>query len=62
MIDFKAGTLIKGAYVVVDGVELEVHMPQFSGDTPLSPEILNRMQKELRKTKRKSVFRSRRRR
>lgn len=50
MIDFKAGTLIKGAYVVVNGVEHQVHMPQYSGDTPLSPEILNRMQKELLET------------
>lgn len=49
MINFENGTLVKGAYVVIDGVEHEVHMPQYSGNTPLSPEILNKMQADLQK-------------
>lgn len=27
---FEEGTLVKGAYVVIDGVEHEVHMPEYS--------------------------------
>lgn len=47
MVNFENGTLVKGAYVVIDGVEHEVHMPKYSGNTPLSAEILNKMQIEL---------------
>lgn len=47
MVDFKEGQLVKGAYVVIDGVEHEVHMPQYSGNTPLTPENLNKMQEDL---------------
>ena len=42
MFKFKDGTLKKGAYVVIDGVEHEVHMPECEGETPLSAENLNR--------------------
>ena len=45
---FEDGTLIKGAYVVIDGVEHEVHMPEYSGNTPLTSENLNKMQDDLR--------------
>lgn len=47
MVDFKEGQLVKGAYVVIDGVEHEVHMPQYSGNTPLTPENLNKAQEDL---------------
>lgn len=47
MVNFEDGTLIKGAYVVIDGKEYDVHMPQYSGDTPLSSENLNKMQTDL---------------
>ena len=47
MVDFKEGQLVKGAYVVIDGIEHEVHMPQYSGDTPLTPENLNKAQEDL---------------
>lgn len=46
---FEAGTLIKGAYVVINGVEHEVHMPEYEGNTPLTPENLNKMQEDLLK-------------
>lgn len=49
MVNFKEGQLIKVAYVLIDGVKHEVHMPEYSGSTPLSPEILNKMQVELLK-------------
>lgn len=49
MVNFENGTLVKGAYVVIDGIEHEVHMPEYSGNTPLSPEILNKMQTDLLK-------------
>lgn len=48
MINFKDGELVKGAYVIIDGKEYEVHMPQYSGETPLSSENLNKMQKDLK--------------
>ena len=44
---FEGGTLVKGAYVVIDGVEHEVHMPEYSGKTPLSAEIFNKMQEDI---------------
>lgn len=50
MVDFQNGELVKEAYVVIDGKEYKVHMPQYSGRTPLSSENLNKMQVELLKT------------
>lgn len=50
MVNFQDAELVKGAYVVIDGKEYEVHMPQYSGETPLSSENLNKMQAELLKT------------
>lgn len=41
MFKFKDGTLKKAAYVVIDGVEHEVHMPEYEGETPMSAENLN---------------------
>lgn len=41
MFKFKDGTLKKGAYVVIDGIEHEVHMPEYEGETPMSAENLN---------------------
>lgn len=46
MVEFKEGQLIKGAYVVINNVEYEVHMPQYSGDTPVTPENLNKIQED----------------
>lgn len=48
MVNFQDAELVKGAYVVIDGKEYEVHMPQYSGETPLSPENLNKMQNDLK--------------
>ena len=42
MFQFKEGTLKKGACVKIDGIEHEVTMPTYEGETPLSPENLNR--------------------
>lgn len=50
MVNFKDGELVKGAYVIIDGKEHEVHMPQYSGETPLSPENLNKVQNDLNET------------
>ena len=47
MFQFEDGTLKKGAYVVINGVEYEVHMPEYEGKTPLSSENLNRAVNEL---------------
>lgn len=47
MVDFEDGTLVKGAYVVIDGKEYEVHMPEYSGKTPISSENLNKIQNDL---------------
>lgn len=50
MVNFKDGELVKGAYVIIEGKEYEVHMPQYSGETPLSSENLNKVQNDLNKT------------
>lgn len=47
MVKFENGTLVKGAYVVIDGVEYEVHMPEYSGKTPLSAENMNKIQNDI---------------
>lgn len=46
---FEDGTLVKGAYVIIDGVEHEVHMPEYSGNTPLTPENLNKAHDDILK-------------
>lgn len=43
-INFKDGQLVKGAHVIIDGVEYEVIEAEYSGDTPLSAFILNKLQ------------------
>lgn len=63
MVNFTEGQLVKGAYVIIDGVEHEVYMPQYSGDTPLTPENLNKAQEDLEneignKTKKNIVTRT----
>lgn len=54
MFKFKNGTLKKNAYVAIDGVEYEVHMPEYEGETPLSAENLNRVTEDV-ETELKSV-------
>ena len=49
MVNFEDGTLVKGAYVVIDGAEYPVVMPEYSGNTPTSAENLNKMQEDLQK-------------
>ena len=44
---FEDGTLVKGAYVVINGVELDVHMPEYSGNTPVTAENLNKAQEDV---------------
>lgn len=47
MVKFENGTLIKGAYVEINGAEHNVHMPEIEGDTPASAENLNKLQEDL---------------
>lgn len=54
MFKFKNGTLKKNAYVTIDGVEYEVHMPEYESETPLSAENLNRVTEDV-ETELKSV-------
>lgn len=49
MFKFEDGILKKGAYVVIDGVEHEVHMPEYEGKTPMTAENLNRTAKDVEK-------------
>lgn len=46
--EFENGVLVKNAYVVINGVEHEVHMPEYSGKTPLTAENLNKMQESIK--------------
>ena len=50
MVNFEDGKLVKGAYVVINGIEYPVHMPEYSGNVPLSSENMNKMQKDLIQT------------
>ena len=47
MFNFENGKLIKEAYVEINGVKYPVHMPEYEGNTPLTSENLNKMQKDL---------------
>ena len=44
---FEDGILVKGAYVVINGVKYEVHMPEYSGNTPATAENLNKAQEDV---------------
>lgn len=48
MVNFEDGQLVKGAYVVIDGKEYPVIMPQYSGNTPITSENLNKSQIDLK--------------
>ena len=49
MVDWEDGTLVQGAYVEIDGIKYPVVMPQYTGNTPLTSENLNKMQADLKK-------------
>jgi len=43
-IEFEEGQLVKPATVTIDGIEYEVKDAEYTGETPLSPFVLNKMQ------------------
>lgn len=43
-INFEDGQLVKGAHVIIDGVEHEIIEAEYEGDTPLSAFVLNKLQ------------------
>lgn len=47
MVIWEDGNLIKDAYVVINGVEYPVFMPEYSGKTNITAERLNTMQREI---------------
>lgn len=47
MVNFEDGTLIKGAYVEIDGKEYPVIPAEYEGNTPISKENLNKAQVDL---------------
>ena len=47
MVVFEDGTLVEGAYVLIDGVKYPVVMPNYSGKTPLNSENMNKLQNDL---------------
>ena len=47
MVNFEDGTLVEGAYVLIDGVKYPVVMPNYSGKTPLNSENMNKLQNDL---------------
>lgn len=47
MVNFEDGTLVEGAYVLIDGVKYPVVMPKYSGKTPLNSENMNKLQNDL---------------
>lgn len=44
MVIWEDGQLVQGAYVEIDGTRYPVEMPQYSGDTPVTAENLNKVQ------------------
>lgn len=46
MFVFEDGTLVKNGYVTINGVEYPVTMPEYSGNTPITAENLNMMQRD----------------
>lgn len=49
MVKFENGTLEKEAYVIIDGKEYVITPAEYKGATPLSAEMLNKMQEEILK-------------
>ena len=47
MVNFEDGILVTGAYVEINGVQYPVHMPEYSGNTPVTSENLNKLQNDL---------------
>ena len=47
IIEFKGATKIKNAYVGIEGMQYEVVPAEYSGETPLTPYNINRMQENL---------------
>lgn len=47
MVYFENGELVEGAYVEIEGVKYPVHMPKYTGNTPVSAENLNKAQSDL---------------
>lgn len=43
-INFKDGQLVKEGYVEIDGVQHQIHEAEYSGDTPLSAHVMNKLQ------------------
>jgi len=48
MVDFEDGQLVERAYIEIDGVKQYVTPAMYSGRTPLSAFVLNKMQKDLK--------------
>lgn len=48
LINFQDGVLVKGAYVTIDEEEYPVTKAEYSGTTPLSAYVLNKMQQNIK--------------
>lgn len=48
MVNFEDGILVEGAYVEINGIKYPVVMPQYSGNTPITSENLNKLQNDLK--------------
>jgi hypothetical protein len=49
MVEFQDGVLEKEGYVEFNGAKIKVHMPKYTGKTPISAENLNKLQRDLKK-------------
>lgn len=47
MVNWEDGQLIQGPYVEINGTQYPVVMPEYSGNTPITAENLNKMQFDL---------------
>ena len=49
MINWENGFLVKDGYVEINGIRYPITMPEYSGNTPVNAENLNKMQRDLQK-------------
>jgi hypothetical protein len=47
MVEWEDGQLVQGPYVEINGIQYPVVMPEYTGNTPMTAENLNKMQNDL---------------
>ena len=56
MVVFEDGKLLKQGYVEINGVRYILVMPEYTGNTPITAENLNKMQTDLQEFIKRNCF------